>query len=139
MTEDCISQFSEKWEGRVLKKFSQKFNLTESRILGALSKLDEFLLNPPFRTCSLADPGTSRNKSSENREPTVNRALSDPYPEVEFSACRTSNITDQLETHHMMTVVGEEIPHCSSGTLSAKDGTLTAKTGAPHKSVTILQ
>ena len=40
----------------------------ESRILGALSKLDEFLLNPQVRTCSVAAHGTSRNSNSENRE-----------------------------------------------------------------------
>ena len=34
------------------KKLSQEFSRTESRILGALSKLDEFLLNPQTRTLS---------------------------------------------------------------------------------------
>ena len=44
--EDYISQFSEEIESRVTKKLSQEFSETESRILGALSRLDEFLLNP---------------------------------------------------------------------------------------------
>ena len=67
-TQDYISQVSEEIEGRVTKKLSKEFSKTESRILGALSKLDEFLLNPQVRTCSVAVPGTSRNSNSENRE-----------------------------------------------------------------------
>ena len=53
-TQDYISQVSEEIEGRVTKKLSTEFNKTESRILGAFSKLDEFLLNPQVRTCSVA-------------------------------------------------------------------------------------
>ena len=99
---ESITQISEKIEGRVIKKLSQDFSRTESRILGALSKLDEFLLNPQVRTCSVAVPGTSRNNKSENREPTGDRSLNDSCPEVVFSACRTSNLndSDQEETHH---------------------------------------
>ena len=53
LTQDYISQISEEIEGRVTKKLPKEFNKTESRILGALSKLDEFLLNPQVRTCSV--------------------------------------------------------------------------------------
>ena len=56
LTRDYISQVSEEIEGRVTKEISKKFSKTESRILGALSKLDEFHLNPTssdlFRSCS---------------------------------------------------------------------------------------
>ena len=67
LTQDHISQVSEEIERRVTKKLSREFSRTESRILGALSKLDEFLLNPQVRSCSVAVPGTSRNNKSENR------------------------------------------------------------------------
>ena len=51
-TQDYISQVSEKMiEGRVTKKLSKEFSRRESRILGALSKLDELLLNPQVPTC----------------------------------------------------------------------------------------
>ena len=80
LTQDYISQVSEEIEGRVTKKFSKEFSKTESRILGALSKLDEFLLNPQVRTCSVAVPGTSRNNNSENRETTGDRSSDDPCP-----------------------------------------------------------
>ena len=56
LTQDYISQVSEEIEGRVTKKLSKEFSKTESRILGALSRLDEFFLNPQVRTCSVAVP-----------------------------------------------------------------------------------
>ena len=65
LTQDYISQVSEEIEGRVTKKLSKEFSRTESRILGALSKLDELLLNPQVRTCSVAVPGTSRSSNLE--------------------------------------------------------------------------
>ena len=83
-TQDYISQVSEEIEGRVTKKLSKEFSKTESRILGALSKLDELLLNPQVRTCSVAVPGTSRNNNSENRKTTGDRSSYDPYPEVGY-------------------------------------------------------
>ena len=46
MAEEYTTQVSEEIEGRVTKKLSKDFSPTESRILGALSKFDEFLLNP---------------------------------------------------------------------------------------------
>ena len=102
MAQEYISQVSEEIERRVTKKLSKEFSWTESRILGALSKLDEFLLNPQVRTCSVAVPGTSRNNNSENREPTGDRSLGDPCPETVFSTCHSGNLNDseQEETHH---------------------------------------
>ena len=85
LTQDYISQVSEEIEGRVTEKLSKEFSRSESRILGALSKLDEFLLNPQVRTCSVAVPGTSRNNNSENRETTEDRPSDDPGPEVGYS------------------------------------------------------
>ena len=81
LTQDYISQVSEEIEGRVTKKLSKEFNKTESRILGALSKLDEFLLNPQVRTCSVTARGTSRNVNSDNQEIQGDRSSNDPYPE----------------------------------------------------------
>ena len=102
MTEEYITQVSEEIKGRVTENMSQEFSQTESRILGALWKLDNFLLNPQVRTCSGTVPGTSRNNDSENREPTGDRSLNDPYPEVEFSVSQvsTSAGSDQEESSH---------------------------------------
>ena len=84
LTHDYISQACEEIERRVTKKLSKKFSETESRILGALSILDELLLNPQVRACSVAVPETSRNNNSENRETTGDRSSDDPYLEVGY-------------------------------------------------------
>ena len=44
--EDYITQVSEEIEGRVTKKLSREFSRTENRIFSALSRLDDFLMNP---------------------------------------------------------------------------------------------
>ena len=115
LAQEYISQVSEEIERRVTKKRWNQFSWTVSRILGALSKLDEFLLNPQVRTCSVAFPGTSRNSDSENREPTGDRSLNDPCPEAMFSSHHSGNLngSELEEFHHMVTGVQEEIPYCS--------------------------
>ena len=102
MAQEYISQVSEEIKGRVTKKLLKGFSLTESRILGALSKLDEFLLNPQVRTCSVAVPGTSRNSDSENREPTGDRSRNDPCPEV---------VCSPHHSGHLNSSEVEEYPH----------------------------
>ena len=67
--------------------------MTESHILGALSKLDEFLLNPQVRTCSVAVPRTSRNSNSENRELTGDRSSDDLCPEVRYSSEHSGHLS----------------------------------------------
>ena len=99
---DYIVQVSKEIERRVTKKLSQHFSRTESRSLGALSKLDDFLLKPQIRTFSGTVPATSWNSDVENQERSRYHSHSDPNPEVEFSACRASNPTDSdpKETPH---------------------------------------
>ena len=80
LTQDYISQVSEEIEGRVTEKLSKEFSKTESRILGALSRLDEFFLNPQVRTI----PGTSGHSNLENRETNGGHHSDDPGPKVEF-------------------------------------------------------
>ena len=80
-----MTQVFEEIEGRVTKKLSQEFSTTESRILGALSKLDVFHLNPRSRTHSGTVPGTFQKTNVENQEPIEDRCQDDPYPEVKFS------------------------------------------------------
>ena len=94
LTQDYISQVSEEIEGRVTKRLSKEFSRTESGILGALSKLDEFLLNPQVRTCSVAVPGTSRSSNLENQGANEDRPSDDPGPEVEFSSPLSGVETD---------------------------------------------
>ena len=105
LTQDYISQVSEDIEGRVTKKLSREFSKTESRVLGALSKLDEFLLNPQVRACYVAVPGTSRNANLENRETHVDRSPDDPYPELGYFPHHSGQLNSpETETNsHMVT------------------------------------
>ena len=96
MTEEYITQVSEEKEGRVTKKLSQEYNRMESRILGALTKVYEILLNPQVWTCSETVPGTSRYNDSENRERTRDRSLNDPYPKVESCVRQASTSADSI-------------------------------------------
>ena len=122
LAQNYISQVSEEIEGKVTKKLSKDFSGTESRILGALSKLDDFRLNPQVRTCSIAVPGTSRNSHSENREPTGGRSLDDPCPDVGISSHHSGNLNSpEMEDYpHMVTRTQEEIPYCPLFTSSGK-------------------
>ena len=58
--EDYITQVSVEIEGRVTKKMSQEYSRTENRILGALARLDDFLINPLLQDQSGTTPETSR-------------------------------------------------------------------------------
>ena len=109
LTQGYISQVSEEIEGRVTKKLSKEFSRTESRILGALSKLDEFLLNPQVRTCSVVAPGTSRSSNLENQGTTGDRPSDDPGPEVEFSSPLSGAETDP---HRYLLQLFWNIPSC---------------------------
>ena len=95
--QDYSSQVSEEIDGKVTKKLSKEFSKIESRVLGALSKLDEFLLNPQVRSCSVAVPGTSRNNNSENLETTGDRPSDDPYPDVGIFLITLVNSTAQRQ------------------------------------------
>ena len=94
INEEYVTQASEEIEGRVTKRLSQEFSRTESRILGALSKIDEFLLSPQIRTHSGTVTGTFRNTNVENQEPNEDRSQDDPYPEVGPSVCQSRHSID---------------------------------------------
>ena len=81
INEEYITQLSEEIEGRVSKKLSQEFSRTESRILGALSELDEFHLNQQIRTHSGTVPETFRNTNVDNQGTKEDDSQSDPHPE----------------------------------------------------------
>ena len=79
---EYISQVSEEIEGIFNKKLSQQFSRTDSRILGALSKQDDFILSPQIRMHSGTVPGTFRRTNVENQEPSEHRCQDDPHSEV---------------------------------------------------------
>ena len=82
INEEFITQLSQEIESRVSKKLSQDFSRTESRILCALHKLDEFLLNQQIRTHSETVPGTFRNTNVGNQGTNEGDSQSDPHLEA---------------------------------------------------------
>ena len=82
INEEFITQVSEEIEGRVSKKLSQEFSRTDSRILGALSKSDEFLSNQQIHTHFETVPGTFRNTNVENQGTNEDDSQSDAHPEA---------------------------------------------------------
>ena len=79
--EDYITQVSEEIEGRVTKKLSQEFSTTEYCILGALARLDDFLMNP-LQGHSGTTPEMCRNALSINQVTNEDDSQSNPHPEV---------------------------------------------------------
>ena len=94
INEVCITQVSKEIESRVTKKLSQEFNRTESSILVALSKLDEFLLKPLVGTHSGTVPRTPRNTDVENQGPNRDRCQNEPHPEVGSSVYQSRKSID---------------------------------------------
>ena len=82
INEEYITQVSVEIEGRVSKKLSQEFSRTESRILSALTELDEFLSNQQIHTLFETVPGTFRNTNVENQGTNEDDSQSDPHPEA---------------------------------------------------------
>ena len=111
INEEYITHVSEEIEGRVTKKLSQEFSRTESHILGALSKLDEFLLNQQIRTHSETVPGTFRNTNVENQGTNEDDSQSDPHPEAGIFRGLTTQKSGPKDCRDMVTGGPEEIRH----------------------------
>ena len=96
-------------EGRVSKKLSQEFSRTESRILGALSKLDEFLLNQQIRTQSGTVPETFRNTNVDNQGTNEDNSQSDPHPEAGLFRSQTTQNSGQEVSPQIRLLGSEEL------------------------------
>ena len=109
--EDYITQVSEEIEGRFAKKLSQEFSRTENRILGALPKLDDFLMNPLLHGHSGTTPETSRNMFSINQGTNEDDSQSNPHPEAGLFT------SGREDSHDMATGVqreGEKVDGCDN-------------------------
>ena len=80
--EDYITQVSEEMEGRVTKRLSKEFSREENRILGALARLDNFLMNPLLQGRSGSTPEASRNPLSTSQGTNEDDSQNDPHPEA---------------------------------------------------------
>ena len=96
--EDYFSQISEEIEGRITKKLSQEFSRTDNRILGALSRLDDFLMNPLIKGHSGTTLETSRNAYGTNQGTNEDDFESAPHPETS----RNSGPEDDHDSHRLL-------------------------------------
>ena len=80
--EDYVTQVSEEIEGRVTKRLSKEFSRTENRILGALARLDDFLMNQLLQGHSGTTPEASRNALSTSQGTNEDDSQNDPHPEA---------------------------------------------------------
>ena len=97
--EDYISQVSEETERRVIEKLSQEFRRTENRILGALARLDDFLINPLIQDHSGTAAETSRNAFSRSQRTHEDDSQSDPYPGARIFNNQTTQISGPEDRH----------------------------------------
>ena len=126
--EDYITQVSEEIEGRVTKKLSQEVSRTENRILGALARLDDFLMNPLLQGHSGTTPETSRNVFIVNQGTNEDDSQSDPHPEAglltsgrEDRHDMVTPVTEQIRSQRdMLRGSHEEVMYCSPSTSSGK-------------------
>ena len=86
--EDYIPQVSKTIEGRVTKK-SKVFSRTENCLLGTLSRLDDFLMNPLVLGYSGTAPEMSRNAYGTNQGTNEDNSQSDPHPEASILQSQT--------------------------------------------------
>ena len=80
--EDYITQVSDEIEGRVTKRLSKEFSRTENRILGALARLDDFLMKPLLPGGSGTTPEPTRNASGINQGTNEDDSQNDPHSEA---------------------------------------------------------
>ena len=90
--EDYITQVFEEIEGRVTKRLSKEFSRSENRILGALARLDDLLMNPLLPGRSGITPEPTRNAFNTSQGTNEDDSQNDPYPEAGlFHGQRTQN------------------------------------------------
>ena len=75
------SSFWENW-GQSHLKLSQEFSRPENRILGALARLDDFLMNPLIQGHCGVSPETSRNVFSISQATNEDDSQSNPHPDA---------------------------------------------------------
>ena len=95
--EEYITQVSEEIEGRVTKRLSKEFSRTENRVLGALARLDDFLMNPILPGRSGTTPEPSRHALILSQGTNEDDSQNDLHPEV-----------DLMQGHDMVTGVQRE-------------------------------
>ena len=97
--EDYITQVSQEIEGRVTKTLSQELRRTKNRILGSLSRLNNFLLNPLIQGHSGTAPETSRNAYGTNQGTNEDDSQSASHPEAGIFQSQTTQNSGRENGH----------------------------------------
>ena len=107
--EDDITQISEEIEGTVTKRLSKEFSRTENRILGALARLDEFLMNPllPGHSGTTREPAQNALHTSQGTN--ANDSQNDPHPEAGLFHGQMVQNSGPEDDHDMVTRATEQI------------------------------
>ena len=116
--EDCITQVSKDIDGGVTRKLFQEFSRTKSSTLGALSQLDEFLLNAQARFHSGLFPESFPNLKRKNQEAKENCSQNDRHPEMGVSLSQSSQEYSLDQTSYRTCSECSDL-RCFDGNLSA--------------------
>ena len=114
--EDYITQVSEEIEGRVTKRLSKEFINTENRLLGALARLDDFLMNPLLPGHSGTFPEPSRHALNTSRGKNEHDSQNDPRPEAGLFHGQMTQNSGPEDRHGMVTGATEQISNCHNMT-----------------------
>ena len=103
---DCrkTTKLFEEIEGSVTKRLLKVFSRTESRILGALARLDDFLMNPLLQNHSGTTLEPSRNASGSSQGTNEDNSQNDLHPEASLfhgQMTRNSGPEDGHNTEHI--------------------------------------
>ena len=110
--EDYITQVSKEIEGRVTKRLSKEFSRTESRILGALARLDNFLMNSLLQGHSGTIPEPSRNALSISQGTNQDDSQNYPHPEAGLFHGQMAQNSGPEDGHNMVTGATAQIGNC---------------------------
>ena len=115
--EEYITQVSEEIEQKVTKRLSKEFSRTENRILGALARLDDFLMNPLLPGYSGATPEPTRSALGNNQGTNEGDSQNDPHPEAGLFHGQSTRNAGPEEDHDN---IHQDIQHgcCFSAELS---------------------
>ena len=97
--EEYIAQVSEPIDGIVTWSLSQEFSRTESCILAALSRLDDFLLNPLNKGHSGIAPEISQNTIRTSQGTNEDDSQSESHPEVGVSQSQSTQNSGPDDAH----------------------------------------
>ena len=118
--EEHITQTFDEIEGRVTKKLFPEFDRPEKNNLGALTLLDNFLMNKMVQGHSETTPDTSRNTHGTKQGTNANDSQSYPHPEAGIFQSRTTQSSGLKKGHDMVTGVHEEVTYSSFSEISGK-------------------